>query len=413
MNASTSGTTSQGAFNPKVVVAIVVAGALALLLYMVGTAYSPQFANGNNGGAHALSNSATGYSAIVDMIEEVGGESVSISRDKDTVAENSLLILTPEDLTQASTLKEALDAHLEYGPALIVLPKYATIKHSLRPGWIRKIGVIGATEDILPLKDWSLKLNTGEAPRYTAKTTTSDHFYEPLTLPLPSELQIIDCTECTAAVPIVQDTMLVAEIDRGHSVYILSDPDMLNNQGIAKKANGIAAMNLLNAIAEDSGADTITFDVTTNGFGKARSILRTLFEPPLLALTLCFLFAAILAGWQAFHRFGPALARVRDVALGKKALITTGAELMKQAGKERHGSAVYARHMRERMAQALKAPANLEEAELDGWLDRFTPPGSSKFSELMTAMIRADNNVDMVRTGAQLSRWRKDVLREH
>lgn len=413
MKASSGGTTSQGAFNPKVVVAIVVAGALALLLYMVASAYSPQFAKGNNGGAHALSNSATGYSAIVEMIEAAGGESISISRDKDTVAENSLLILTPEDTSQASALKEALDAHLEYGPVLVVLPKWLTTRHPTRPGWVRKVTLASEMEDVLPLKEWDLELHTRFAPQKQGAVAVSDHFQEELTVGLPRQSLLINCAECTAAVPAGPNQILVAEIERGKPVYILSDGDMLNNQGIAKKENGIAAMKLLNAIVDDSGADAIAFDVTTNGFGKARSILRTLFEPPLLALTLCFLFAAILAGWQAFHRFGPALARVRDVALGKKALITTGAELMKQAGKERHGAAVYARHMRERMAQALKAPANLEEAELDGWLDRFTPPGSSKFSELMTAMIRADNNVDMVRTGAQLSRWRKDVLREH
>ena len=95
------------------------------------------------------------------------------------------------------------------------------------------------------------------------------------------------------------------------------------------------------------------------------------------------------------------------------ALITNGAELMRQAGKERHGASIYARHMRDKMGQALKAPGHLQDEALDHWLDRFTPAGSPLFSEMIRAMILADNDVDMVRIGAQLSRWRKDVLREH
>lgn len=405
---------AQGAFNPKVIVALIVAGAVALLLYLILTAYSPQLSSGKNGGAHGLSNSAVGYSALVKMVEAASDKTSVISRDPETVFYESLLVVTPETTSEPQEVKKIVDAHLQKGPVLIILPKWITVDDPKHRGWVSRVGEWPDNTMWLPLKEWGVELETMVKPDGGPTTATSEHLDQPLTIAIPDKAQLIRCSKCTPAFPYAGDEMVVAEIERnGRSLYILAEPDLFNNQGIAKRENGLAALRLMNGIVYDSQASDIMFDVTLNGFGKTQSILRFLFEPPFLAITLCLLAAAILAAWQAFHRFGPALARVREVALGKNALITNGAELMRQAGKERHGASVYARHMRERMAQTLKAPAGLDDDALDHWLDRFTPPGSPLFSEMIRAMILADNDVDMVRIGAQLSRWRKDVLREH
>lgn len=404
---------TSGAFNPKVIIGLIIAGALALLAYLVLTAYSPQLSSGKNGGGHALSNSAVGYSALVEMVEAAGSTKNMVSRDPATVPNGALLVITPEATTNREAVKEIVEAHMAKGPVLVVLPKWATVGDPLKRGWVRRLGTIGNSEDHLPLADWGMDLSVDDLTAKDSDVAESRHFGEPLSIRLPDEAKVITCEDCTPAFPYADGKLVVAETELDNYLYILAEPDLLNNQGIAKRENGLAALKLINGIAYDSGANDIVFDVTLNGFGKTRSILRFLFEPPFLAVTLCLLAAAVLAAWQAFHRFGPALARVREVALGKTALITNGAELMRQAGKERHGASVYARHMREKMAQSLKAPGHLEGEALDHWLDRFTPPGSRLFSEMIKAMILADNDTDMVRIGAQLSRWRKDVLREH
>lgn len=409
---NTAGNTG-GAFNPKIIIGLIVAGALALLAYLILTAFGPQFSDGKNGGGHALSNSAVGYSALVDMVEAASDTSALVSRDPDTVSKDALLIVTPETTDTPDEVKEIVDAHLQKGPVLIVLPKWITARDELRGGWVRRVGEMPRTENLLPLDDWGITLDTDNLDAKDSLTAESRHFGEPLTINLPKEAKVIECDDCTAAFPYADGKLVVAETERDNYIYFLAESDLLNNQGIAKREQGLAALKLINGIAYDSGASSIAFDVTLNGFGKTRSILRFLFEPPFLAVTLCLIAAAVLAAWQAFHRFGPALQRVRDVALGKTALITNGAELMRQAGKERHGASVYARHMRDKMGQSLKAPGHLEGEALDHWLDRFTPPGRPLFSEMIRSMILADNDGDMVRIGAQLSRWRKEVLREH
>ncbi len=428
MSASaTASGTSGSAFNPRVMLAIIVAGALALAAYMVLTAYSPQLAKGNNGGAHALSNGATGFSALVALTKESGIDS-EVYRDEGSPGENSLLVLTPDFMTSPDDVKELVGGHQSKGPTLIILPKWETRRHPYRTGWVERVGIPFLSGlQMLPLKTWGEKLEleqdgqlsgapSQKAKSEIAKTPFATNFPEdgrPIRFLMPEQRQSLRCGQCTDSIRYPDGKVMVAAMWDDYPVYILADPDFLNNQGLKDKTAGVAALQLLDRLAEDGNAEWIAFDVTLNGLGKQRSILRFLFEPPFLAITLCLVLAGVLAGWQAFNRFGPPARRRCEIALGKDALITSGAELMKQAGKDRHGAGVYARHMRDLLAQALKAPGGLDEAALESWLDRFTPPDMRKFSTLMQEMTRAANAEQMVIIGREMTRWRKGVLREH
>src|SRR5439155_9784136 len=85
-----------------------------------------------------------------------------------------------------------------------------------------------------------------------------------------------------------------------------------------------------------AGDGPVMFDATLNGFARERSILRLLFDPPFLAVTLCLFAAAALAGFQAFVRFGPMRRSGRVFALGKEALADSSAALIRLAARE-HG----------------------------------------------------------------------------
>ncbi len=80
------------------------------------------------------------------------------------------------------------------------------------------------------------------------------------------------------------------------------------------------------------------FDVTLNGYKLERNPLRLMFDPPFLAVTLCFAAALALAGLQTAFRFGPVRRPSRVFALGKEALTDNSAQLIRLAGREgRHG----------------------------------------------------------------------------
>ena len=405
------------AFNPKVMLAVIVAGALALAAYLVLTAYSPQLAKGNNGGAHALSNSATGFAGLVALTKQAGVESI-VSRDQESPTDGSLLVLTPEASTAPGDVEKIVNAHQAIGPTLIILPKWETSRHPYRPGWVQIDGTIFMNSlDMLPLKGWETEMKLGEMQSASGRDWTFQADFEegerPIRFRLPATYQGLSCARCESPIALPDGKLLVATLWWDYPVYILADPDILNNHGLRTKEQARAALTLLDRLAEYGDADHVVFDVTLNGFGKQRSILRFLFEPPFLAITLCLVLAAILAGWQAFNRFGPPARRAREIALGKTALIVNGAELMRQAGKDHHGAVAYARNVRDHLAQALKAPGGLEDTALDQWLDRFTPPGMPKFSELMYKMTGTSDAGQMVEIGRDMSRWRKGVLREH
>lgn len=417
MTAVASSNQGTSAFNPHVILAVIVAGALALLAYVVLTAFQPQLSSGNNGGNHALSNSATGFAALVELAKE-SGINADLHRDEGSPGEGALLILTPDAMTRADDVDEIVTRHSSLGPTLIILPKWITQRQPMRTGWVQRVGVMGMDRPpMLPQDNWATTIRMSQKARNGKGEWQFATGFEdgdaPIRFRLPADYQAFECSNCEEAMLLPGgEAFLIAET-LDYPVYVLADPDVLNNYGLRDKARGKAALALLDQLAEYGDANHIAFDVTLNGFGAKRSILRFLFLPPFLAITLCLVLAAALAGWQAFNRFGPPARRRREIALGKSALIANGAELMKQSGKQLHGADVYARHVRERLAQGLKAPSSLEGSALDAWLDRFTPPGSPEFSRLMTQMFAARTIEDMVAIGQQLSRWRKDVLREH
>ena len=162
------------------------------------------------------------------------------------------------------------------------------------------------------------------------------------------------------------DTILSGKSDK--PIYILSDPDFLNNHGLAQLANARAASALINYLRKNQ--KPVAFDLTLAGFVRTRSILRLALEPPFLAATLCALVAAGLMGLHAVARFGPALRPARAFALGKLALADNSAALIRQARRQHRMGRGYAALTRTPAARAVGAPRDLDDDQLDGLLDR-------------------------------------------
>ncbi|MBL7325242.1 hypothetical protein INQ16_26855, partial [Escherichia coli] len=129
---------------------------------------------------------------------------------------------------------------------------------------------------------------------------------------------------------------------------IVADPDLLDNQGLKTLAGAERAMQLLDW--GDDGQRGIAVDLTLHGFGSNPNLLKLAFEPPFLPLTLCLLVAALLAGWHALLRFGPALPEARGVAFGKRAIAENGAALLRLAGRRHRTGDRYAALIRDAAA---------------------------------------------------------------
>ena len=135
--------------------------------------------------------------------------------------------------------------------------------------------------------------------------------------------------------------MVLAYSKKRPSLWLLADPDLLNNQGLASLANARAGAAVLDA-ASAGGERGLIFDVTLNGFERGRGIWRMMLEPPWLAATLIGVAAAILMGVHALARFGQPRRRERAFALGARALVDNSADLVRMARQEHELAPAYA-----------------------------------------------------------------------
>ena len=414
MNASaTTGGNSGGAFNPRVLLAIIVAGIVGFLGYAVLSAFAPQLSSGNNGGNHALSKSAVGYAGVAEMLR-AAGHPVSIVRDPRMGvrapgggnATGGLLVLTPTMATTAAEVQERLEG-IDV-PVLIVLPGYVTKADPKHRGWVRRVDATPYPALSVQSPDEDIGVDARPAPP-AIQVKLWDR--RPFSMPTPRFIQTVSGGGIEPLIG-TEDAILLGVLPNRANTYVLTDPDFLNNLAMASDARATAAVRLLTTLVDPG--QPIAFDVTLNGLGSdANSLLRLAFTPPFLGLTLCLIVAALLALWQGFVRFGPPFRDEGANALGKGGLVANAAQLIVLARRVPAFGGRYSAMTRDMAAQRLHAPARLAGDDIDRWLDRFTDSRGQKFSALAHRLDGATTTEDCVADAAALAQWRKDILREH
>jgi len=202
---------------------------------------------------------------------------------------------------------------------------------------------------------------------------------------------------------------LLAQLDE-RPLYVLADPDLINNHALKNPRTARAALQLLDELST-TDARSIQFDVTLNGFGKQPNALKLIFEPPFLALTLSMFVAALLAGLHGVYRFGPEERDERAIAFGKAALVENSAGLIKLARREHRLGSAYAEVIAEEAARASGAPPGLRGADLEAYLDRLSPPDGPKFSRLAARAGAASDRSELVAAALALFSWKKEIIK--
>lgn len=399
-------------FSPRLIAGVVVIGVVAFIALWALIALGPQLSSGNDGGGHALSKAAPGYAGIVDLAERAGAN-VDLRREIEFVHYDEyrpLVVLTPTTRTKPEEMTALLD-ELGSIPVLVVLPKWVAGRASggsARPGWV------AAGRAVLPPARLLPRAYFGEPRLVRGKAADgSAHGYlggRSLRMPVPHDFYGIAGDDLDPLLSAADGTAVLARtVDR--DLYILADPDLINNLAFASRDKARAAAVLIDAVSKDADADSLAFDLTLNGFGGQRSLLRFAFVPPFIGITLCLIAAGLLALWQAWMRFGPALRPSRAIPVSKAALIANSADLIRQAGRELDGAGAYIDSQRSAIARRLHAPAGLDEAATDAWIDRHTR-GSDRFSALAQRLRQARNRHEFLADAQALHDIRKDLIRD-
>lgn len=375
-------------------------GILAFVVMLVLGAYAPDLRSGKNGGAHALSNAATGFSGLV-RLADAGGLEPEVVRDKVFgETDGRMMVVSPD--SGATDLTELLERR-DTAPTLVVLPKWSTAKDEKKLGWVTVGGLIPA-----PMVEQTL----APAHKYDVrrrKAAAGEMLVGPDGLQIPSPT-VVQTMKGATITPMVVDRNggIVLGRVRQTGLMVLADPDLFNNHGIANRDRALAAVQLLDILEDDAEEHGVLFDVTANGLGAQRSPLKLAFDPPFLAVTLAIGAALLLAGWQAMVRFGAPLRPERAIAFGKAALVDNSAALIRKAGREARFGGRYAALVRERAAARLGLKPATSEAEIDERLDALDP--ANPFSALAARAREATSPAALLFAARALHRWQQEVM---
>lgn len=389
---------------------IIGVGLASLVVTVVLTVMGPgeKYSVGSDG----YSVSAIGHKGLVELLEKLDIPVVLSRSDSSVKARNGLLVIAEPKIydKEADRIKALIDA----GPKniLLVLPKWW--------GYADQEGRWVGHVDLQPLADVDDVLKavgiTDDNP--VSRTPASTLWRSSESLPTPKikiEAQGIDNN---LVEPVIQDgaRSVVARLHASnydHTIWVVADPDILNNAGLRQKENAQLAVMLIDKL-RDNGP--VVFDETIHGHAQAPSLLRVLFEFPLVLATLQVLICALLVLWAAMVRFGPKRAPPPPLAPGKDFLIKNTAALLAFGG---HDAEALQRYLAANVVivkQQLHAPDTLGPSALVDWLERVRKLRAGDggkalpLPSLQEAVAAARDPQRVLEVADQVYRWRMEMI---
>lgn len=118
-------------FRPGLVLVLVLLSAFAFSAFMALAAFAPDLRDKANGGRHAWSKSAIGYSALAGLLK-ADGQVVMKARDTEADRKrNDLTILTPNAFSRVAQMDSLMKRR-----TLVVLPKWSAQPDRVRRDWV-------------------------------------------------------------------------------------------------------------------------------------------------------------------------------------------------------------------------------------------------------------------------------------
>jgi hypothetical protein len=333
----------------------------AVSLYFMG---GGELSGPDSVGPSTFSRSAIGHAGIAEVLQQLGIPVVkSRSSSLEKLSPGSVLVIA--EPYHSSQNEDAIGTLLKASTILLVLPKWTGLPSEQKLGWLREVNE-GPTLDA----QWALNLVApkGEVAREkgAVQWTTNTLRVTPA-VDSPTQLMRGDKLRPIIA---AQQGMLVGEIsERDRKIWVLADPDVIANRGLAHEGNAALALALIKALR---GADgSVVFDETVHGFlVRPVSPFLLLFRFPFVVATIQGLIAVALLLWATLGRFGAPQTAPLALSAGREGLLANMAKLVEFTG---HQDVMVKRYVQETVrdvALALHAPRELAGAGLVAWLQR-------------------------------------------
>ncbi len=402
-------------FSPAALIMALICAVVLFALSVLLPAFddSPPAA-GEARGASSFSASAIGQAGFYDVLRRLGRPVTRSVGDSLALAGGTgALILAEPDVWRL----EGEDWPGQAPRLLLVLPKWRGHGRGRRPNWIDR-----AT--LRPLRDAqsALELATEQGRVVRRPWPPSFTVNElPFTPSGSGRIQLIH-SEALRPVVAAGDGLLVGEIvDGGRRIWVLSDPDVMNNQGLGRGQNAAFMVALTDALRAADNGDIrvpLVFDETAHGFRPPEwSPLKLLFRFPFAVVTGLALFSALLMLLAGGGRFGAARPAPRPLDFGQAGLIANGARLLEYAGHQRVTLKSYIKMILYSSALALHAPGGLSDRDLAAWLDRLgrARKADSSCAEIMREASEIHDDTAgglnrLYKCARRMYKWKGDIL---
>ncbi|HEY2136210.1 MAG TPA: DUF4350 domain-containing protein [Xanthobacteraceae bacterium] len=349
-----------GNFPPRVLAAWLAA---AILLAIATVLLGIFGGSTNTVGPSTFSRSAIGYAGIADVMRRLGARVVK-SRTNSIGNLNSdglLVVAEPSPDVAPQQLRVLFGADR----VLLILPKWIGLPSQSPPGWVSQVAPL--PESVAQAAARSA-LQGVDIVSTEAVTRWSHNEIGSIPV-IAGNVQLIKSSRLRAVVG-TDSGMLVGELRIGpRRMWILADPDVMQNHGLGEPDNAVFSVALINALR---GADgNVVFDEVVHGFESAAgSPLRLLFEFPFWLATLQGAVAVALLLWATLRRFGAPVSPPVALQSGKRNLIENTAKLLERAGLRPVIVQRYVHATVQEVARQLHAPAGISESALVEWLRR-------------------------------------------
>lgn len=405
-------------FNPRTIILLVILGVFSFGAYFTLSGFSGDLKSGNNGGAHALSKSATGYGGLLHLLKQ-NDNPVELSRSY-VLRGDAQFLVRVVSLTSGWFSNDLEEMVLD-SPTLIIMPKWRTRNHPKQRGWVQRLNVpnldmykLEQLSSLLTpvIEDIEFKRSIHDNERITIYANQNKggdektHFYN------FGHLQSIRGDGIVPVIKSNKGTLLARIPDT--KIYILSDPDFLNTLGLAHPDRAEFAYTIMQLIEEETNSYGYVFDLSLHGFVRSQNLIKLALTPPFLAATLCLLAMGLLIAWQAFSRFGDPTRTGRNIAMGKLSLILSAAGFIKLAGREYKMAEDYAELSKKIALDKLHIASGLSEKDKVKRLDTYSKyaEAETSWSELDAEKTNPANATGLMKNARKLYKWRGDITHE-
>lgn len=404
-----------GLFRPLTLIILLAVGVFAFGAYITLSGFVDEMKNTDNGRAHAMSKSPNGFAAIVQLMRSQDID-VSALRSDLPYRQEALTIYTLPSTNVAGAID---DIDFDY-PTLVVLPKWnshsALSKKKVYRGNafsvkdIEKL-MIEVDEDLFVSREVGTRKVTIRPDDVAVTRTYLKRVKTKYTVPNVTGLQTL---ESENLIPLLTagNGIILGRLE-GKDTYILSDPDLMNNNGAQSLATAQLALDMINMTRFSD--DPVYFDLVIHGLATRSNLIKTALTPPFLSATLCLIALGILISWRAFTRFGAPQPSQRVFALGKEALAENSADLIKMTKRQVNMAMPYSAYVLSNAAERLSMPPNTPEEELVNRFDKHsqTQQTTHNFSKILEAIRSSKTTQDLETNAQNYQTWMKEITRGH